>query len=318
MADVKPFESIDKQIEIFERRGLLVPDKAYAAEMLKRYNYYRLSGYTLTLRKNDVFYPGVSFENVMQLYHFDCELRVMLMHALECIEVELRTHIGYHHAKEHGPLGYMNSHIFSNQRHYRKFVSYFEKTISDNERSEVFVKHHEEHHNSEYPIWVAVELLSFGNLSKFFNIIDDKVKTEICNEYYYGIPSNYITNWMRCLAILRNICAHRARLYNRNFSIGVSFSEKDKKFFRQIGYKPDRIGKQLFFYILILDKVLCDSITRDYFRDQIDVLLKKYPFVRSRYMGFPENWRQVLAEMNNPKASTYTTNTDPAKPLVEA
>lgn len=35
-------------------------------------------------------------------------------------------------------------------------------------------------------------------------------------------------------------------------------------------------------------------------------------------MGFPENWRQVLADMNNPKALTYTTNTDPAKPLVEA
>ena len=54
MAD-KDFKTIDEQIEILRSRGLTIEDEAEAKDFLLRNNYYRVSGYSLTLRKNDVF-----------------------------------------------------------------------------------------------------------------------------------------------------------------------------------------------------------------------------------------------------------------------
>lgn len=51
MAD-KEFRTIEQQIAILESRGLKIPDKALAGDFLYRNNYYRVSGYSLTLRNN--------------------------------------------------------------------------------------------------------------------------------------------------------------------------------------------------------------------------------------------------------------------------
>ncbi|HAX72623.1 MAG TPA: hypothetical protein DCY20_03790 [Firmicutes bacterium] len=40
-------------------------------------------GYTLTLRKDNIFYPNVTFENVIELYQFDAKLRSLLLYLLE-------------------------------------------------------------------------------------------------------------------------------------------------------------------------------------------------------------------------------------------
>ena len=53
MAD-KDFKTIDEQIEILRSRGLTIEDETEAKDFLLRNNYYRVSGYSLTLRKNDV------------------------------------------------------------------------------------------------------------------------------------------------------------------------------------------------------------------------------------------------------------------------
>lgn len=50
----KDFKTIDEQIEILRSRGLIIEDETEAKDFLFRNNYYRISGYSLTLRKNDV------------------------------------------------------------------------------------------------------------------------------------------------------------------------------------------------------------------------------------------------------------------------
>ncbi|WP_252254327.1 Abi family protein [Clostridium sp. ZBS12] len=52
-------------------------DKDYASRVLLHVNYYRLSGYTLTLRRDNIFYNNVKLEQVMEIYNFDTELRVI-------------------------------------------------------------------------------------------------------------------------------------------------------------------------------------------------------------------------------------------------
>ena len=95
--DIKPFKTIEEQITILKDRGLIIDDEEKAKSFLANLNYYRLSAYTLTLRKEDRFYKNVHFSDVMQIYNFDMELRAALMYLLESIEVSMRTYIGYFH-----------------------------------------------------------------------------------------------------------------------------------------------------------------------------------------------------------------------------
>ena len=73
--EVKPFKTIEEQISILEDRGLIIDDEEVAKKFLANLNYYRLSAYTLTLRKDDHFYANVNFSDIMQIYRFDMELR---------------------------------------------------------------------------------------------------------------------------------------------------------------------------------------------------------------------------------------------------
>lgn len=57
--ETKPFKTYEEQVALLKSRGLIISDEAEAKDILKRLNYYRLSAYSLTLRKNDEFFPGI-------------------------------------------------------------------------------------------------------------------------------------------------------------------------------------------------------------------------------------------------------------------
>ena len=60
MAD-KDFKTIEEQMEILRSRGLTINDESQAKDFLLYNNYYRISGYSLTLRKNNVFSKSATF-----------------------------------------------------------------------------------------------------------------------------------------------------------------------------------------------------------------------------------------------------------------
>lgn len=167
--DVKPFKTIEEQIAILEDRGLIIEDEEAAKKSLSNLNYYRLSAYTLTLRKNDHFYDNVHFSDVMQIYDFDMELRAALMYLLESIEVSMRTYIGYFHAKSFGAIGYYEEDAFDDVDRFHKFEADYKAAIDEYGNKEVFVKHHNDIYDGKFPIWVLVELLTLGSLSRLFN-----------------------------------------------------------------------------------------------------------------------------------------------------
>ena len=72
----KPAKTYEEQIQLLKSRGLVVESEDFASEVLSKINYYRLSAYTLTLKKDDRFYEGVTFEQLYSLYEFDRKLRL--------------------------------------------------------------------------------------------------------------------------------------------------------------------------------------------------------------------------------------------------
>lgn len=65
MAD-KGFKTIEEQLEILRSRRLTINDELAAKDFLHHNNYYRISGYSLTLRKNDVFSEFATFKILLK------------------------------------------------------------------------------------------------------------------------------------------------------------------------------------------------------------------------------------------------------------
>lgn len=89
MDAVKPFLSIDDQIELLKKRKLTINDDQYekAKDFLLNNNYYRISGYSLTLRKNNTFFDSASLETLMQIYEADRCMRHVMLSIIEVVEV---------------------------------------------------------------------------------------------------------------------------------------------------------------------------------------------------------------------------------------
>lgn len=295
MAEIKPFKTVDEQIDILKSRGLIIDDYDIAYKTLSSLNYYRLSAYTLTLRKNDVFYENVHFSDAIQIYNFDMELRALLMYLLESIEISMRTYIGYHHGMKYGALGYLSSNNFDNPERFVSFISDYQKALNEYVDKEAFVIHHKEVYDSKFPIWVLVEMLTFGTLSRLFGNLTFDIQKEICSEHFGPIRPEYISNWMHACTILRNICAHRGRLFNRSIPFSLKLSSKDKKIIQNNNMPVYEANKQLFAYLIVLKKLVPESTIWESFLDRFKAIANRYPFVDLRYYGFPSDWIELLS-----------------------
>ena len=90
----KPRLSIEKHITSLQQKGLLIKNVAYAQHILQNVSYYRLSGYFhhfYDMNNPNKFIKNISFEHIIELYDFDKRLRLLILEAIEHIEISWRT-----------------------------------------------------------------------------------------------------------------------------------------------------------------------------------------------------------------------------------
>lgn len=215
MAELKPPTTYDEQLNILKQRGVHFENTDKCCSILSSVSYYRLTAYLLPFKSKTGNYGGVSFERVYRIYEFDRKLRRILFSAIEEIEVFLRAQLAYFHAHKYGAEGYTVPANFSKAHNSDKFNANLQREINNN-RTVLFVKHHIEQYDSHFPIWVIIELFSFGMLSRFYSDLQLCDRKSLAKEIYQSIPKN-VQSWLRCCTDLRNICAHYGRLYYRIF-----------------------------------------------------------------------------------------------------
>jgi len=278
---IKTSKTFKEQLEILKNRGLIINDETSALIILKEINYYRLSGYMLSFKtEDDLFLPNITFENIYSIYKLDKQLRLLLLDIIENIEIAFRTHISYHLAHKYGPVGYKNPKNFNEKKFHNQFLLDLKENINKNKDKE-FIEHHIKKYAGEFPIWVVVEILSFGNLSKLFKNMINEDKEMIC-ETYYKIPFQYIQSWLHNLSYIRNVCAHYSRLYNKTFKVFPKFSSRDKKLFKPTG--------RIFDTIFILKKLIFNNQEWLNFTKKLDNLFYDNPIINKKLLGFPDNW----------------------------
>lgn len=98
---------------------------------------------------------------------------------------------------------------------------------------------------------------------------------------------------------MRNICAHRGRIFNRQIPFSLRLSKKDKQIFKNNGTSINKATKQLFAYIIAMKKMVPDEQVWSTFTSRLLTLQKKYPFVRLDYYGFTKDWEKILGIKHN-------------------
>lgn len=284
----KPVISIDEQLDLMISRGLLVGDRKNAIDIIRRTGYYRLSAYSLSLRKNDRFYPGVSFDSIYELYRCDDAFRKIVFNYATYVEISFRAFISYTLSEQYGPLGYLHPENFVSESYHKTFIEKLEEDVARSD--DVFVEHHYRDLNSVFPLWVAIECSSFGELSKLFKNMKPDDKNLIIDKWLAD-DEVYISNWLQCSVYARNVAAHGGRFYNRVFkSVPVRLQGKLKKIF-----SSDRA----FAYVFAINKLLPSKALTERLREDLQKMFKKYPFAQPSKYGFPNDWDAILTEQSN-------------------
>lgn len=278
--------TIREQIAKMKERGCVFGDEKKARETLKYINYYRISNYfePFSVSKHK-YEEGTTFEKIMQIYEMDRKLRSVLIAALEEIEIALRAAVSNFHALKYGATGYLNPSSFDRSHNHQSFIGRVNHLIECNDERE-FVKHYNSKYGGKFPLWVVMELFSFGTLAFFYKDMHSADKKVLANDYYNCSPSE-LDNWIFCMNELRNYCAHYNRLYGNRFPV-LPKTPRD--------FEPE-LSDDVFGYIIVMKQLYHDRRNwNERVVKPISRMLKKNAdAARLSDIGFPENWETLLA-----------------------
>ena len=289
----KVFKSIEEQIEILQERGLTINDLDCAKDFLYRNNYYRVSGYSLTLRNHDVFSKTANFQNIVDIYQFDRDLRHILLKYIEIIEVTVKSIYAYEFSKRYGPTEYLDSAHFTNVDKHSEIIVKAERQKATRLPHEAYLKHFVEDLKEAIPIWAYVDLLTISDISFLYSISEPELKVDVARAI--GLEKcgdDLLGRFMHSMTIIRNLCAHGSRLYNRLFEQKPWLSKAEKQLL--IVQKNGSIDNaHLYGFILIMKRLLEPSAFA-FLKAEMIYLSQKYPFVDMQYYGFRHDWQSVL------------------------
>lgn len=287
MKSIKPPTTYNQQLKKLQEHNCSIDDPDFARRVLKRINYYRFSAYLIPFKSNtdpEKYRDGTNFRQVYQIYEFDRKLRSLIFSTIEEIELSLRAHISYYFSHKYGALGYLDVSNLSKRHNQQNFEDKLKKYIYKN-RKQPFVAHHIQEYNSQFPLWVIVELFTLGDLSMFYSdmhVADKKDFTDsFCKFHHASFES-----WLLCITHLRNYCAHYARLY---YNLFPALPKTPKEY-------DVTLGRDLFSYLIVLNFLQRNRRSwHNSFFLPLKALIEEYKEdISLAAMGFPNDWDQRL------------------------
>lgn len=272
----KPFKTYDEQIEILSNRGLGINNPEYAKIILSQVNYYNLiNGYKTPFLDNtssngeeDVYKSGSSFEEIYALHEMDRELKEVIFSSLLRFEKLLKTSCAYHFSDLYrdGLYPYLQVENYSASKHQLNYVLKNIGTLSNaisrenkNSNGKKPIKHYIKKHD-HIPLWVLVNFLTLGNISYFYNSLDESLQNKIAKDFGERYKESYqskekiskteLIDIIKICNFFRNVCAHDEVMFS--FSLNKAGQTAIfEKFFNE-----NYTGKNLHDLILVLKLVI--------------------------------------------------------------
>ena len=222
----KPPLSILDQIALLVQRGLEMSDADTIplARLLTDNSYARLARYWRYAQidpthGNKTFIPGTTVSSLADAYMFDSGLRHLMSDGLEVFEITLRSRLGYFMAEAGAAYLYRDAATYRTTMVGTPARDARNDLLDDIERDlgrsrEDFITTAIRRGNTP-PLWDAMEVLSLGSVSKMYSLLADM---DVCQQIAksFGYPNvRFALSVFRSLTVVRNICAHHARVWNR-------------------------------------------------------------------------------------------------------
>lgn len=303
----KPPLTYREQISLLKSRGLIFEDEPKAELQLANVSYFRLSAYMLPFKKEidskiiNEFQNGTSWKTIYNLYVFDRKLRLLVFDAIEKIEVALRCQLvsvlslkyGSHWQDKATIL--KEPYMLALNNGGKKLVNIYADIQSHlaeqllSHQAELFIKHYRETYDSPKnpPAWMCVEIMYFNQLSRICSNLRERAD-RVAIAKHFSLPPDEFISWLHTLNYVRNICAHHARLWNREIKIVPSILKfsKEKIWIKE----PRQTKRSKIYYTLCIINYMLQSVNPDSsFSLRLRELIVEYSPETSA-MGFPENW----------------------------
>lgn len=307
----KPPLTYEEQISLLKSRGLIIADENQAKKRLSNINYYRLSAYMYPYkqRKNrdvlNMFKEGTTWEMIYQLYEFDRKLRILVFDAIERLEISIRTQIAYQLSHKYGSHWQNKREIFYAPKTIKladkkevtvDVFSEIQKHIEDqlnNNKAEEFIIHYKTKYDNPKmpPSWMCVEIMYFSHLSKICNNLEKRSDISGISSYF-DLPPNIFCSWLHSINYVRNICAHHARLWNRDMNI-VPAKLSSSKNLIWIGNPTTVKRRKVYYFLCMLNYLLQTVNPSSPFKKRFKDLLNEYKnYIFLDAMGIPEDWEK--------------------------
>lgn len=245
----KPFKTYDTLIRSLRKRNMSINNGSEAKRILERENYYSvINGYKDLFLDRDslgnLYTPeryknGTSFKEVYYLFELDRKLRNLILPEIIKFESTMKAKVGHFFHKEYPEK---NSFLdFGNYTQKTSKASEVLKTIATLSNSISRQKNNPvSHYIKNYqhvPLWVLVNYLTFGNISRLYNVCSDRVRLNIAKE----ISKNYVREYnlrgkqvspemldevLGSMVMFRNVCAHDERLFTYKSKLKAVALEK--------------------------------------------------------------------------------------------
>jgi len=286
--------SLEKQIDLLKGRGLIINNDSLAKKYLSHISYYRLAGYWWPMQSDKVnhrFKAKSTFENVIKIYNFDAELRILLFDVIEKIEISLRTKLIYHLSLEYDPWWFQNTSLFKDTPAIIKSLDKIREEVSRSK--DIFIKEHRKQYKNDKrfpPSWKTLELSSFGGLSKLYGNLNNDIKSKnIIAKEFGAVNHTYLPSWLQSIAQIRNLCAHHSRLWNKNLPGTVKLlSDPPFPWISDVP-RPHEFQK-LYIHVCLMRYLLNTIIPKNTFSQKLQALMKKYENIDPNALGFKSNW----------------------------
>lgn len=286
----KPATTYAQQVALLQQRGMVIQDTAEAVFYLQHLNYYRLGAYWLPFEADHAthrFRAGTRFDEVLNLYVFDRELRLLVLDAIERVEVSVRSQWAYQLAHQHGPHAHLDVDLAFKPHLWQGNLSKLSEEVSRSD--EAFIKHLQSTYAETLPpVWAVCEVMSLGLLSRWYNNLKP-MPTRRAIAAAYGVDEKVLESWLRHLSLVRNTCAHHSRLWNREFTI-TPLLPRSKPTGLAIQFQSN--SRKLYNSLIILLHCMDVIAPRHHWRTRLKTLITSHD-IPVAAMDFPTHWQRL-------------------------
>ena len=257
-----------------------------AERFIEANGYCRVKGYGAILEKDGRFIPGTSLSDISNIMELEQKLRSLLLSMVSPVEIALRARLSQTIAEMHGEYALFSRDFYRTEKNFENLTGSFDREVKrQQDNGNGFAVHYLAKYG-RLPCWAMVELLSLGTLSKVYGAMQDTAAQKRIARGF-GVPAPYLKSWMEYITQIRNICAHQSRLYNRVFRIRP-------RLMREHRHIDNARLFPVFIVLLRLHEAMSPAKAQEA-RRELGRIVDAHPGVNLRPMGFPADWRQVLA-----------------------